>query len=149
MTNTQFEQTNDYQVNPLVGVGPIQFGMKRSELRQSLSIEYKEFQRSNADFTEDYFEAYEIFIRYKQCDTVENVEVSYDTPLTISYKNENLFKPFNELKSFLEKDDPELETDHEGITSHKLGIGAWYPHLAEEPENLPESIILFEDGYYK
>ena len=149
MTNTQFEQTNDYQVNPLVGVGPIQFGMKRSELRQSLSIEYKEFQRSNADFTEDYFEAYEIFVRYKQSSTVQNVEVSCDTPLTINYKNENLFKPFNELKSFLEKDDPELETDHEGITSHKLGIGAWYPHLAEEPENLPESIIFFEEGYYQ
>ena len=65
-----------------------------------------------------------------------------------NWPDENLFKPFNELKSFLEKEDPELETDHEGITSHKLGIGVWYPHLAEEPENLPESIILFEDGYY-
>ena len=139
----------NYKGNPLSGIGPIQFGMKRSDVRSSLSVKYDEFQRSNANLTEDYFEAYEIFVRYKQSSTVQNVEVSCDPPLTISYKNENLFKPFNELKSFLEKDDPELETDHEGITSHKLGIGAWYPHLAEEPENLPESIILFEEGYYQ
>lgn len=105
----------NYQANPLVGVGPIQFGMKRSVIRSSLSVKYEEFQRSNADFTEDYFEAYEIFIRYKQSDTVENVEGSYDTPLTISYKNENLFKPFNELKSFLEKEDPELKRIMRGL----------------------------------
>ena len=37
------------KVNPLVSVGPIQFGMKRSDVRRSLSVKYDEFQRSNAN----------------------------------------------------------------------------------------------------
>ena len=71
----------NYKGNPLSGIGPIQFGMKRSDVRSSLSVKYDEFQRSNANLTEDYFEAYEIFVRYKQSSTVQNVEVSCDPPI--------------------------------------------------------------------
>ena len=138
------------KVNPLVSVGPIQFGMKRSVARNAVGYAFVELKRyKDEPYPEDFFKELWMRIGYKIHFLVETVEFIHGTPLTISYKNENLFKPFNELKSFLEKDDLELETDHEGITSHKLGIGAWYPHLAEEPENLPESIIFFEEGYYQ
>lgn len=89
------------------------------------------------------------YISYKKPYIVEPVQFAYDTPIKVSYKGENLFNPFNELKLFLEKDDPEVETGHEGMTSHKLGIGAWYPHLADDPEAISEAVIIFEEEYYK
>jgi hypothetical protein len=48
----------------------------------------------------------------------------------------------------IEKMDPKVSIESDGFTSKNLGVGAWAPNAADEPQSPPESIIVFVRGYY-
>ncbi|MGI0120189.1 hypothetical protein [Zooshikella sp. RANM57] len=135
-------------VKPNVGVGSIDFGMTPDEVRNILGVHYKSFKRTpSAAFPCDYFESLGIFVYYKQPGKVEALE--FAEPSTPLFENISLLTlSFINLKSLLLKHDKNLEVDEDSLTSFKLGVGAYAPEAAEQPESKIESIIVFEKGYY-
>jgi hypothetical protein len=57
---------------------------------------------------------------------------------------------FRELLKIFKKLDKNIELGDSGSTSYKYGIGLYVPSMEDEDINSPpESVIIFEKGYYQ
>lgn len=122
--------------------------MTPDEVRSVVGVEYTSFKRtSSADLPCDYFEPKEIFVYYKLPGVVEAIE--FAPPANPTFDGANLLElSFDKLKEFLRKYDSELEVEEDSLTSYCLGVGAYASNAIEDPNSPPESIIVFEQGYY-
>ncbi len=88
-----------------------------------------------------------VFVYYKTPGEAEAVE--FTIPARLMFEGIDLLGlPFDELTSLLQKRDQNLEVEPDGLTSYELCIGAYAPSVEEEPTAKPESIIVFEKGYF-
>lgn len=138
----------NFQIEPLVGAGDIKFGMVPDEVRNLLGTGYESFKRTPAvTFPHDYFRSLGVFVYYKDPGFVEAIE--FTAPAAPIYKNRKLLTlTYVELRDILHENDSGLEIESDGLTAAKLGIGAWCPDAADEPDKPAETIIVFEENYY-
>ena len=126
------------QIEPHIRVGPIRFGMTRSEARRLLG-EYEEFRKSSdSKATTDAFDEVGLHVYYREdgIDEVDAVEImSRANP---SFRGELLAeRPFVEIVALFRKADPEVEVDSNGLDAPNLNISIFAPKdcLAEEGED--------------
>ena len=138
----------EFQIEPFVGAGALKFGMSPAQVRSICGDDYVSFKRvPTVAVPHDLFESLGLFVYYNKIGIVEALE--FTKPAKPIYKQNNLIAlSYAMFQTFLQKDDPILEIEEDSIISHRLGIGAWYPHGADEPGNPAETIIVFEKDYY-
>lgn len=126
-----------WNVQPLKKVNNIEFGMKRAMVRQTLSVEAKEFKKSKySKVTTDDFGFCHVF--YNAEDECEAVEIFDD--ITV-YIGDMLVFPgtISDVKAIF--NDLEKESDDYISKSQSVGIYA--------PRGIIESILFAVEGYYE
>lgn len=130
-------------------VGELLFSMNKKEIRNLLGNEYKEFKKSkySKTFTDDYKFAH---IYYNEDDKFEAIEFFNEQSISLTLNNKELIGiPYNDLKDFILTLDDELLIESDNFTSKKLGIGAYAPGVSNNNNTIPETIIVFKNGYYE
>ena len=150
-TDSQLLQASmDFEINTFVGAEPIRFGMTQQDVRNALPGPVRSFRRTPAvKVPSDHFVDLGVIVNYKVPGVVESIEFSI--PANPIFRGLALFKQtLDQARSFLLSQDPELELDDAGFTSHALGVGVYA--LMDDPEEEDPgemlSIIAFEEGYY-
>jgi len=138
-----------FEIQSHRGAGSVQFGMSPDEARAALASEFESFKRSQESaYPCDHFTALGCFVYYgDESGLVEAVE--FAAPAEPMFDGLNLLGlGFADLHKQITKIDPDVLLDADGLTSLRLGIGAWAPFLEEEPDTPPEAVIAFAPGYY-
>lgn len=140
---------NELIITPNKGVGPINFGMTRDEVRNILGGNVVEFKKTPmSDTFTDAFNDYGIHIYYDSNYTCEAIEMALPADPILSQKN-IIGRPFADIKSNITAQDSDVELDETGLLSFRLGIGLYVPDLEDSEDSLVESVIVFRDGYYE
>jgi hypothetical protein len=133
-----------------VGVGSIQFGMTRDQIREIIGGEALSYLKapSYSEMLTDAFEENSIQVFYKKpgiCEAVEFYKPQNPTLMGQSF----IGVPFSQARSWFEEHDSNLELEVSGLTSYKLGVGLYAPGYMENISEPVESLIVFEKGYYE
>jgi hypothetical protein len=131
-----------------VGVGTINLGMSREEVREAAGAAYTPFKRLKSDETPgDAFEG-GVLVYYKPPGICEAVEVG--EPATPTFLERTVLgRPFGEVRGWLEGLDRDLVLDGDGLVSRKLGVSLYAPDVAGNPDVPVQSVLVFEEGYYE
>jgi hypothetical protein len=138
-----------FDIRPYEGAGKLYFGMTSVEVRKVLGEPSNTFFKTSSDTLEtERYEHDNLFIYYKEPSNIEAIE--FYSPSQVIFDGIKLFElSYEALKTLLLKLDSELEIEVDGLTSYKLGIGAYAPNADEDGSLAVESIIIFEKGYYE
>jgi hypothetical protein len=138
-----------FVIDPLNGVGPLRFGMTPAEVRELVGGKVESFKKTpDMSFPCDYFADAGVFAYYKAQGTLEAVEFAEPSDPVLC--GEHLFGvSAQSLKGMFEELGPALETDSSGIISHSGGVGIYAPGWDDDSEQVVESVIVFEKGYYQ
>lgn len=133
---------------PFMSVGDLHFSDTREVIRRKLNCQFeigvKEFGKVKEYY--DYFTSKDLFIFYDENNRVNAFEF-FDAPPI--YEGLNLLQiPFKDLLKLFGDWDSNLIFDGLGFTSNKTGIGIGAPNFSDDPNCLPESVIVFRLGYY-
>ena len=121
---------------PLVGVGPIAFGMTRSEVR-AIWGEAKEFhKRPDSETTTDDFGFCHVFYDADGC--CEAIEIWDDAEVFVDGKQVFPVPLCDALKAF-----PDFEEDDDGPIAAGTSVAIY------APDGEPESILFGKTGYYE
>lgn len=131
-------------IEPNKGIGNVDLGVPRNEVRTSLASKYESFKRNPFSKVEcDYFEEYDLFVYYDNGYICEAFE--FGDRGDVVFLNTHLSSlNFEGLKKLIFDLDNDIEIEDGCITSYKLGVGATQ---SEETDNW-SSVILFISGYY-
>jgi hypothetical protein len=135
-------------IRPYEGVGPVDFGMTRQEVRQAVGSTVETFYRTQESILPtDAFDAVHMHVHYRPPDVCDLVYVF--PPALVLFQGERLLnRPYAEIRAFFLEIDPDIELDGDGFTSHKFGTGI-YSSLADyAPQEPVEGVAVFERGYY-
>lgn len=138
----------DLTIKPYIGIGDIEFGLHRKIIRKKLQAEFSSFKKAPSSVAlTDYFPSLGLFVAYNKNDLCEAVECA--SPAKPILSGVSLMEmPMAQLRVWFEKSDGDVEIDFEGLTSYKFGVGIWHPAGFDEPEETPETVIVFRKGYY-
>lgn len=138
-----------YEIEPYVGVNPIQFGMSIEQVRRVLSAPVEPFWKSQtSELPTDAFDSLGIHVYYKQPGVCTAVEFG-STKANPTLQNRLLLQqPYSEMKQWISLIDPDLTYNSQGLTSFKLGVGFYVPALGIDRNALITGIIVFEKSYY-
>lgn len=138
----------EFIIRPYISIGPIELGMSRKEVRETLDARVEEFKKSPTDeLTTDAFDELGVYVYYKEHDVCEAVEVI--PPASPIFQDEELLRRrFGELREYFKRIDDSIEVDNGGLTSYRFGIGLYVPFAKNDPDALVEGVIVFERGYY-
>lgn len=131
-----------YEIESLVGVGSIKFGMSRDEIQQVVGIVPKQVKLSPTDKTEsDVFSSTGIIVEY---DDTGCMSVQFSGPVMPTFEGKDLLSmTIEEACDWLESLDEETEIeDKAGCTSEALGISFY------GPVDKVTSVLAFKEGYY-
>ena len=134
---------------PLQGVGPVQFGMTPTQVREALGEPFTSFLKEPlAEFPSDAFDSLWLHVHYKAPGVC--VAMEFARPGVVMWVDGNVLEmPPSYLRHLLTCEDPETEENPDGFTSHKLGIAAYIPGYQIDPAAAQvERIFVFEEGYY-
>lgn len=140
--NMPIERNLNWEVRPYQGVGVIDFGMTREEVRKIMKEKYEE--EAGIDNGADNFFDTSIFVHYDEEGKSEAVVIWEDE---VVY-NDNRFveKTFKDIIDFLSENDTDATTgDFTGILSPKLGL-YFYTELPKEDEEI-KYVVVFKKGY--
>jgi hypothetical protein len=131
-------------ISPYIGAGPLRLGMTREQVRIAMSSAVREFSKSFTSHCKtDDFQDWNLHVFYKDeyvCNAIELFRGSNPFLHGISLLSTN----YSSLLAEFRRRDPDLEIDASGLISRKLGVSLYAPQL-EAP---PESVMVFERGYY-
>jgi hypothetical protein len=140
----------EFEIETFVGAGPIRFGMTAQEVRRALPGPVDSFKRTpEVEVPSDHFTDIDVIVNYKMPGVVDSIEFARGSnPI---FRGVALFKETVEgARTFLRSQDPALEIDVDGFTSHAFGVGVYA--LRPDPEEGDPgeivSVIAFESGYY-
>lgn len=149
-SNTRKSKVTDmnYEIQPLKGIGSIEFGMLSTKVRSLIGGEFKSFKRSPAAaYPCDYFPHIGVFAYYKGSGELEAIELALPAQPTLD--GMNLFDiGFDAVKVLLKSKDTGLHIEIDGAISPALGISLYAPDAKENPATICESVLVFEKGYY-
>lgn len=132
----------EFTVEPYVSVGGINFGTSAEVVHSFLGHIYAHNMRCrDPRFPTEFYEQHDLFIYYKSPGIVEAFEFAKDAKVKLYGVNPFLLTP-KELELLLRRRDETMVTDADGFESKKLGIGFYIL------DNVVESFIIFEKGYY-
>ncbi len=131
-----------------VGVGPIRFGMTRSETRMLLPIAPETFRRTDEDVSDiDEYADLGVYVEFDEQDRCIAVEMF--EPADPVLQGMHLLKtPFATIREWLRKNDPNLEKEEGGVYSSLLGVGLAADIPKRDTRSFAESAIAFAAGYY-
>jgi hypothetical protein len=140
----------DFEIETFVGAGPIRFGMTAQEVRRLLPGPVDSFKRvPTVLLPSDHFTDIGVIVNYKEPGIVNFIE--FGTPSNPVFRGVALFnQTVEQARLFLLSQDPTLEVDSDGFTSHVLGV-AVYALMPDPEEGEPGemvSVSAFERGYY-
>lgn len=136
------------QITPYKGIGPVRFGMSRTDVRAALVVPLHEFKRTpKAAMPTDAFPTLGVYVYYKPPGVCAAVEVASPTePLLLGKKL--IGQPVGEILEWLSSLDQQVKMDETGLTSLRFGVGLYVPALKNGSAALVEAVIVFERGYY-
>ena len=122
--------------------------MNPDEVRRAIAVPFRSFLRSKESVHPcDYFEDVACFVYYDTNARAEAVEFARSAKVVLD--DLDLFSTsYAGLEGFMKSVDQNLQMDDDGFTSFARGVGVWAPAAADEPEQPPESIIVFSRGYF-
>lgn len=127
-------------------VGPISFGMSRTDVRKQLGVPVETFMKTNdSAVPTDAFDELGIHVFYDAQDACEAVEFWRSGPTFRGKKMLN--ERFAKIAAWLEAIDPGAKPNASGLTSLAFGFGL-YAESPEEPQSVIASVIVFKRGYY-
>jgi hypothetical protein len=140
----------NFEIEAFVGAGPIRFGMTQQEVRRLLPGPVVSFKRSPKVLVpSDDFTDFDVIVNYKKPGIVDSIEFARGSNPV--FRGVALFnESVDGARLFLQSEDPTLEVDSDGFTSHVLGVGV-YALMPDPEEGDPGeivSVIAFERGYY-
>ena len=136
------------EIIPYEGIGPLRFGMSKSEVRAALGAPFREFKKTlEAPATSDAFHTMGVYVYYKPTGACEAVEVASPSQATL-FGKQLVGEIFEVLQKWFRELDPEVEMDDAGMTSLRFGVGIYAPRLKEGSSVPVEGAIAFERGYY-
>lgn len=137
-----------YEIEPYAGVGPIRLGMSREEIH-ALLVEGRQPTQRGSERPGDFFPTLGVFVDYRAPGACEFVEFAKYSPLSPTFQGKSfLDQPFRQVRAWLERYDPDVETDGAGCVSKRLGIALYARAAEKEPDDPVEGVAVFEQGYY-
>jgi hypothetical protein len=143
-----------YTIQPHQGLGPIQFGMRRAEVRTAMQRPVETFYKGGESPLVDAYLDSCLQVFYDEADRVEYIELSSNGPLTAIYNDLDVFATAAEevvqhitQHAAFDASDPELGYSY---IFPDLDLSVWRPHL---PEDGPDgqyfaTIGIGKPGYY-
>jgi hypothetical protein len=125
-----------YTLQTHQGVGPIQFGMRRAEVRGAMNLPVEAFHKTgDSPLVDAYFDSC-LQVFYDEADTVEYIELSRNGPVRAIYNNLDVFATTAEQvvehiaqHAAFDASDPELGYSY---IFPDLDLCVWRPHLPED-----------------
>jgi hypothetical protein len=122
--------------------------MVPSAVREALGAVCESFKRTpQSDHPCDYFPKLHCFVYYDKSGKAEAAELVPPAEPTLGGIN-LLGLGFAELVERIRIQDAKVAIEPDGFTSLELGVGCYAPSAEEDPENQPDSVIVFKRGYY-
>lgn len=139
---------NAFYVKPFVGVNNIEFGMNPPSVRELLSNNFESFKRSEESaYPCDFFEEIGVFAYYDSKGCLEALE--FASPSSVVWSEVDFLNTSaDRIRDLLQSNDADTETELDGVTSYKHGLGIYAPNLTDDPKCSPESVIVFAEHYY-
>lgn len=139
----------EFEIQPKVGVGPLRFGMSRSEAREAFKpAQIRSFGSDTATPSDHFIDpGSNVLVYYTDDGMVEAVEFARGAQPVLAGRR-FLGQPFREAVDSLRELDPGIQVEHDGATSNHLGIGFYAPSAGREKDALVEGVIVFREGYY-
>jgi hypothetical protein len=143
-----------YTIQPHQGVGPIQFGMRRAEVRAAMRLLVEKFHKGGeASLVDAYLDSC-LQVFYDQADTVEYIELSGNGSVTAIYNDLDVFASSAEQvvqhigqHAAFDTSAPELGFSY---IFPDLDLSVWRPHLPEDGADGQyfATIGIGKPGYY-
>lgn len=132
----------EYVINPYVGVSELKFGMSQKEIHAILGEPKDSFKRNEfaKGFTETYSDCFVNYDAEYRCEAIE----FFGKP---EVKINNIFL-FSTSCAEIRQCLGDIKNNDSGYTSFMYGVGIYAPDEYDEPDCLPESVIVFRKGYY-
>jgi hypothetical protein len=138
----------DLTITSYESVGPIRFGMTRKEVRELLDSPVIAFKRNDDDVAEtDGFDDLGIYVEYDAKDHCVAVEMARPSN-PIFADTELLALPYAAVKTWVRKQDEDVEVDESGFDSPGLGIGMYADIKKGDKKSTAETVIAFSRSYY-
>lgn len=135
-------------IEPHVGVGPLRFGMTRTEARATVARPCTAFQKGDGPREPtDAFDELLLHVHYDNDARCVFIEFGGGVLRPIFQGNDLLTRPFRGALAWFRRLDPGVELDC-GLSSRALGIGLYAPAADEEPMRPAEGVAVFPRGYY-
>jgi hypothetical protein len=146
--NFLMEITISYELRLKEGVGPINLGMSRREIKSILGE--PELSTQGTLSNTDYYTITGLHIDYKpDTDVCKGIEVLRNVELV--YQDMNILNlPWTDMFQWMLDNDSELDIRENGNTfiSHSLGIATGPKYNEDLEDELVETILVFSDGYW-
>jgi len=140
----------EFEVFPYAGVGPIEFGMVRADVRQRLAAPPESFTKAPGSASPtDAFDTLGIHVHYDSDDRCEAVEFGRRLVAPTFRGQPLLGRAWAEIERWLRAIDPYLASDSTGLTSLTFGFGLYAPSARDSPHSEVEGVIVFRRGYYE
>jgi hypothetical protein len=141
--------TQRFAIRSFEEVGPLRFGMSRSEVRRRLEEQPEEFRKtSDSPMTSDSFPMQEVIAYYDTEDRLEALEF-YGAVVPIWNDILLLGRPVKATFADVKPHSSKMEIDADSVTFHDLGFGFYLLDWRENQSELPESVIVFKKLYYE
>jgi len=134
------------EIHPYVGIGALRLGAPAAEIRRIVGASYSELKKDTGAWT-DAFEALGIHAHYDPSGTCQALEV-FNPTVPVFMGKELIGRKYDELQSWLQMLDPELQAGDSSLTSLELGFRVYAPTARRRPDAPAESVVVFTRGYY-
>lgn len=136
-----------FDLHPKIGVGPLKFGLSRSEIEAVLGMKPHRFLRSQfSQSMTDHFETLRLFVYYDKFDCAEAFEFPADAELEL--KNVQLCGLSAQAFARVIELDSVLQVSDDSVSSESLCISAYYPGLSNDQSAPQQSVIVYKSGYF-
>ena len=134
----------NWELQPHKSIGPLEFGMKRTESREALRAfenEREDGQLSESEMPSDIYANFEVrFSKYDRCAAVELQSENH-----VSFNGHSLFElKWSELEKLLRTGDDQIQIGNAVLLSHALGIRA----KKDKHSDIASEILCFEADYF-
>ena len=132
-----------FDLRPLQGVGPIDFGMARDDVRRMLNAPYEEFMKTpDATIPTDDVPTLNIHVYYDDQLRCKGVELWPGADLRVD-GHEVLRRPWHEVEAWLTQVAPGFKRKDSLIVADSIGLSLYVPDIDDEPDALVESAYAF------
>ncbi len=135
---------------PLVGVGPIRFGMSREEVRAAVGTPFRVAPPTDFALERDQFLDPLLMVHYDAAGRCGAVELPRGT-VDLLFEGKRLFEQSaSDVLAWARSTDPGI-TVKDGFVSPALGLSMWADWLGERDEDQGQpaaSFMVFRDGFH-